>query len=94
MEVEWNNKDAFFERDIGNLRRLYETGAIDAGVIITRSKNLNPIFKKMVRENLISPSKISTSHTDHKKLISMICKGVGNCPILALAINQNGVEII
>jgi hypothetical protein len=33
LEVEWNNKDPFFDRDLNNFRLLFDLRAIDAGVI-------------------------------------------------------------
>jgi hypothetical protein len=36
VEVEWNNKDPFFSRDLNAFRLLHELDVISAGVIITR----------------------------------------------------------
>lgn len=35
LEIEWNNKDPFFDRDLNNLRLLFDLRAISVGVIIT-----------------------------------------------------------
>lgn len=35
-EIEWNNKDPFFDRDLENFKRLHAEGAISVGIIITR----------------------------------------------------------
>src|SRR5712671_4716868 len=40
LEIEWNNKDPFFDRDLENFKRLHSDGAISAGVIVTRGKSL------------------------------------------------------
>ncbi len=40
MEIEWNNKDPFYDRDLENFKRLHGEGAISAGVIVTRGKSL------------------------------------------------------
>jgi restriction endonuclease BglII len=40
LELEWNNKDPFFDRDLNNFRLLFEMRAIDAGVILTRATEL------------------------------------------------------
>ena len=40
LEIEWNNKDPFFDRDLENFKRLHAEGAISAGVIITRGSSL------------------------------------------------------
>jgi hypothetical protein len=49
LEVEWNNKDPFFDRDLNNFRLLFDLRAIDAGVIITRCTELQKIFNKLGR---------------------------------------------
>ena len=40
LEIEWNNKDPFFDRDLENFKRLHAEAAISVGVIITRGKTL------------------------------------------------------
>lgn len=40
LEIEWNNKDPFFDRDLDNFKRLHADGAISLGVIITRGDSL------------------------------------------------------
>jgi hypothetical protein len=40
LEIEWNNKDPFFDRDLENFKRLHSEGAISVGGIITRGKSL------------------------------------------------------
>lgn len=37
LDVEWNPKDGNLDRDLGNFRALYDGGAIDAGIILTRT---------------------------------------------------------
>jgi hypothetical protein len=39
VEVEWNNKDPFFDRDLNNFRLLFELRVISAGIIIIRRKD-------------------------------------------------------
>lgn len=36
LEIEWNNKDPFYDRDLENFQRLHADGAISLGVIVTR----------------------------------------------------------
>jgi hypothetical protein len=36
LEIEWNNKDPFFDRDLDSFKRLHADGAISVGIIITR----------------------------------------------------------
>ena len=40
MEIEWNNKDPFYDRDLENFKRLHAEGAISVGIIVTRGKSL------------------------------------------------------
>jgi hypothetical protein len=46
LEIEWNNKDPFFDRDLNNFRLLFELRAVSVGVIITRCDNLQEIFQE------------------------------------------------
>jgi hypothetical protein len=41
LEIEWNNKDPFFDRDLENFKRLHVEGAISVGIIITRGSSLH-----------------------------------------------------
>lgn len=40
LEIEWNNKDPFFDRDLENFKRLHAEGAISVGIIVTRGRSL------------------------------------------------------
>ncbi len=40
LEVEWNNKDPFFDRDLENFQRLHALSAISVGIIVTRGASL------------------------------------------------------
>jgi hypothetical protein len=40
LEIEWNNKDPFFDRDLENFKRLHAEGAISVGLLITRGTSL------------------------------------------------------
>ncbi len=48
LEIEWNNKDPFFDRDLENFKRLHADGAISAGVIVTRGRSLHQNMRAMV----------------------------------------------
>lgn len=50
MEIEWNNKDPFFDRDLENFKRLHAEGAISVGVIITRGQALQDGLWDLVYE--------------------------------------------
>jgi hypothetical protein len=40
LEIEWNNKDPFFDRDLENFQRLHAQSAISIGVMITRGSSM------------------------------------------------------
>ena len=49
MEIEWNNKDPFFDRDLNNFRLLFDRGVVSVGVIITRCDEIQDIVTKLGR---------------------------------------------
>ena len=49
LEIEWNNKDPFFDRDLENFKRLHAEGAISAGIIVTRGASLQAALPQLVR---------------------------------------------
>jgi hypothetical protein len=40
LEIEWNNKDPFYDRDLENFRKLHQIGELSMGIIITRGASL------------------------------------------------------
>lgn len=48
-EIEWNNKDPFFDRDLENFKRLHAEGAISVGVLVTRGASLQASLRDAVR---------------------------------------------
>ena len=85
LEVEWNNKDPFFDRDLNNFRLLFDLRVIDVGVIITRADHLQKLFDKLDRGKSYGSS---TTHMG--KLIPRIEGGSGGgCPILVFGITKN-----
>ncbi|MEI6916024.1 MAG: BglII/BstYI family type II restriction endonuclease [Armatimonadota bacterium] len=50
LEIEWNNKDPFFDRDLENFKRLHAEGAISLGIIITRSAELQSRLRHLVQQ--------------------------------------------
>ena len=49
LEIEWNNKDPFFDRDLENFKRLHAEGAISVGVLVTRGSSLQAELWNVVR---------------------------------------------
>lgn len=48
LEIEWNNKDPFFDRDLENFKRLHADGAISVGCIVTRGKSLHDALEGLI----------------------------------------------
>lgn len=44
LEIEWNNKDPFFDRDLENFQRLHGLSAISLGIVVTRGASLQEAF--------------------------------------------------
>jgi hypothetical protein len=90
LEIEWNNKDPFFDRDLNNFRLLFELRAISAGVIITKSEELWDVFKGYGKEVL---DKFGRSTTWMGKLLPRVeGGGGGGCPILVFGISKACLE--
>jgi len=82
LEIEWNNKDPFFDRDLNNFRLLFELRVISVGIIITRCDELQDIFDSLGRG-----SSYGNSTTHIGKLLPRIeGGGGGGCPILVFGI--------
>jgi hypothetical protein len=82
LEVEWNNKDPFFDRDLNNFRLLFDLRAISVGIIITRCDDLQGIFDRLERG-----ASYGASTTHMSKLLPRIHGGSGGgCPILVFGI--------
>jgi hypothetical protein len=84
LEIEWNNKDPFFDRDLNNFRLLFDLRAISVGVIITRCDELQEIFNALGRG-----SSYGASTTHMSKLLPRIEGGGGaGCPLLVFGITK------
>lgn len=84
LEIEWNNKDPFFDRDLNNFRLLFELRVIAVGIIVTRCDNLQEIFDGLGRG-----SSYGESTTHMSKLLPKIeGGGAGGCPLLVFGISK------
>jgi len=84
LEIEWNNKDPFYDRDLNNFRLLFDLRAISVGVIITRCDDLQNLFNELGRR-----SSYGASTTHMSKLLPRIEGGSGaGCPLLVLGISK------
>lgn len=84
LEVEWNNKDPFFDRDLNNFRLLFELRALAVGVIVTRCDELQTIFESLGRGSSYG---MSTTHMS-KLLPKIEGGGAGGCPTLVFGIRS------
>ena len=85
IEIEWNNKDPFYDRDLNNFRLLHGLRTVSVGVIITRSDELQEIFNQLGRG-----SSYGSSTTHLSKLVPRVeGGGAGGCPILTFGIKPS-----
>ena len=85
LEIEWNNKDPFYDRDLNNFRLLFDLRVISVGVIITRSDELQDVFDSLGRGK-----SYGSSTTHMSKLLPRINGGGGGgCPILVFGITKD-----
>lgn len=84
LEIEWNNKDPFYDRDLNNFRLLFELRALHVGIIVTRCDELQRIFDVVGRGDSYGAS---TTHMS--KLLPRLEGGSGGgCPILVFGITS------
>lgn len=84
LEVEWNNKDPFFDRDLNNFRLLFDLRTVDVGIIITRTEELQALF-----DELGGGKKKGKSTTHLGKLLPKVQGGGGGgCPVLVFGIKR------
>jgi len=100
FDLEWNSKDQTFDRDLYALRAFHECGLISAGVMVTRSEKLNPVFGKVQQLNKAGEetgktvkSKYGASTTWMGKLLYRLNAGRhGGCPVLVFGITPKLIE--
>ena len=95
FDLEWNSKDQTFDRDLLAMRTYYDCDLVSAGIIITRSAELNDIFKSIydydgkTRQWKPILRKYGASTTWMGKLTYRLdSRRNGGCPILAVGIRK------
>jgi len=84
LELEWNNKTEFYDRDLNNFRLLFELRVADVGVIITRCDELQEIFDAMGKGD-----SYGSTTTILSKLKRKLDGGAGGgCPVLAIGMKS------
>lgn len=94
FDLEWNSKDQTFDRDLLAMRTYFDCGLIDVGVIVTRSEDLNEIFRSATDDQgkpLLRKYGASTTWMG-KLLYRLDSRRNGGCPILAVGIRKECVE--
>lgn len=92
VEMEWNNKDPFFDRDLINFQALHREGAIAVGVIVTRGPTLQSVIGPTVQSK-DGGYKYGQSTTHWNKLLPKVnLGGGGECPLLLIGIEPSRVE--
>lgn len=86
FDLEWNSKDQTYDRDLLAMRTYFDCQIIEVGIIVTRSEELNEVFKGLGK-TVMAKYGASTTHIDklHYRLKS---RRNGGCPILAIGIRK------
>ncbi|HET9100875.1 MAG TPA: BglII/BstYI family type II restriction endonuclease [Acidobacteriaceae bacterium] len=108
FDLEWNSKDQTFDRDLYAFSAFFQCGVIDAAVLVTRSKSLNPVFRALgqaLKADGITPAtkssgkprltleKYGASTTWMGKLLYRMNAGRnGGCPVLLVGITPKCIE--
>lgn len=99
VEMEWSNKDPFYDRDLLNFQALHHEGALAVGIIVTRGPALQRIIGPTIKSGPGSTAgKYGQSTTHWNKLIPRVnLGGGGECPLILVGIEPervNGIEIV
>ena len=99
FDLEWNSKDQTFDRDLLAMRTYYDCDIVSAGIIVTRSQDLNDVFKTVYDFDKNSHSwkpimrKYGASTTWMGKLLYRLeSRRNGGCPVLAIGIKNTCVS--
>ena len=99
FDLEWNSKDQTFDRDLLAMRTYYECDLVSAGIIVTRSEELNDVFRTVYdydnKSSMWKPilRKYGASTTWIGKLLYRLeSRRNGGCPILAIGIKKNCIS--
>ena len=92
VEMEWNNKDPFYDRDLNNFAALHREGAIAVGVIVTRGPHLQELIGPVIRSRQ-GGFKYGQSTTHWNKLVPRVnLGGGGECPLLLVGIEPERID--
>jgi hypothetical protein len=87
IELEWNNKDEFFDRDLINFEAIHRARGLAVGIVMTRG----PRLQEALRERGLK--KFGARSTHWEKLMQRLDLGRGGAtPIVALGLEPDRVR--
>lgn len=93
VEMEWNNKDPFYHRDLNNFAGLHSEGVIAVGVIVTRGPGLQKRLEDCAIAGEYPKSVYGRSTTHWDKLVPIVnLGGGGQCPLFLVGIDDERVD--
>ena len=86
IELEWNNKDEFFDRDLINFESIHRARGLAVGIIVTRG----PMLQEALRAKGLD--KFGARSTHWEKLMDRLDLGRGGAtPIIALGLEPERI---
>lgn len=93
VEMERNNKDPFYHRDLNNFSGLHKEGVIAVGVIVTRGPMLQAKLEQSARQGYFTMSKYGRATTHWDKLVPIVnLGGGGQCPLFLVGVEADRVD--
>jgi hypothetical protein len=87
IELEWNNKDEFFDRDLINFESIHRARGLAVGIVVTRG----PLLQDELRAKGLN--KFGARSTHWEKLMPRLDLGRGGAtPIVALGLEPDRVQ--
>lgn len=91
-EMEWNNKDPFYDRDLLNFQALHHEGVMAVGIIVTRGPNLQSWLERVILHPGRRTSKYGRASTHWDKLVPRVnLGGGGECPLILIGIEPERI---
>jgi hypothetical protein len=79
LEIEWNNKDPFYDRDLENFRKYHALSLISLGIIITRGESLQRELYNVFEQHFIAnPNAIEEQIPRYQGLSAKVLKNPDN----------------
>lgn len=91
LEIQWNNKTEFYDRDLNTFKRLHDLKQMDVGIMITRDRDVDRSILKRFDKKI--SGKYGPSSTIFEKFLNKIKQGsAGSVPILTFAFKGAIIE--